>query len=350
MRADSVTRSIGRDDCERDERDRDDDDGGAARALRRARPMRSSRARTTTIATATRAGRRARAFDRRGAKHEERCEAAAAATAFGPSSARSGAPCRRRRQRESRRTAATASQPGSSSVKSTPSSCTSAAPPTTAQNAVHSGSRSRAGSRRADRHRGAPATSEPSVATSRLKVLRETTPISNPSSEVTPITESGRGQPQEQHREAASDAADEQRRRRLRPPCRRGRATRRRATTPRSDAPSPLCCRQGGHAIGRYSLLTARCARLGPVRRKPGALLPLEVDILEVAVTQHEPVHGFELRAAARGRARLEVAHRARHALQGARPARRPRPAREPLGGSRASRSRPAVRGGASTG
>ena len=31
------------------------------------------------------------------------------------------------------------------------------------------------------------------------------------------------------------------------------------------------------------------------MRRKPGALLPLELDILEVAVAQHEPVHGFEL-------------------------------------------------------
>jgi PadR family transcriptional regulator len=31
------------------------------------------------------------------------------------------------------------------------------------------------------------------------------------------------------------------------------------------------------------------------VRRKPGALLPLEVAILEVSVAQHEPVHGFEL-------------------------------------------------------
>jgi DNA-binding PadR family transcriptional regulator len=32
-----------------------------------------------------------------------------------------------------------------------------------------------------------------------------------------------------------------------------------------------------------------------PVRRKPGALLPLEVDILDVTAAQHDPVHGFEL-------------------------------------------------------
>ena len=31
------------------------------------------------------------------------------------------------------------------------------------------------------------------------------------------------------------------------------------------------------------------------MRRKPGALLPLEVDILEVAVASHDAVHGFEL-------------------------------------------------------
>lgn len=31
------------------------------------------------------------------------------------------------------------------------------------------------------------------------------------------------------------------------------------------------------------------------MRRKPGALLPLEVDILDVTAAQHDPVHGFEL-------------------------------------------------------
>jgi DNA-binding PadR family transcriptional regulator len=31
------------------------------------------------------------------------------------------------------------------------------------------------------------------------------------------------------------------------------------------------------------------------MRRKPGALLPLELDILAVAAAEDEPVHGFEL-------------------------------------------------------
>lgn len=31
------------------------------------------------------------------------------------------------------------------------------------------------------------------------------------------------------------------------------------------------------------------------VRRKPGALIPLELEILEVATTRREPFHGFEL-------------------------------------------------------
>jgi DNA-binding PadR family transcriptional regulator len=38
-----------------------------------------------------------------------------------------------------------------------------------------------------------------------------------------------------------------------------------------------------------------RCATLALVRRKPGALLPLEVAILEVAASEEEPLHGFEL-------------------------------------------------------
>ena len=31
------------------------------------------------------------------------------------------------------------------------------------------------------------------------------------------------------------------------------------------------------------------------MRRKPGALVPLELAILDVATTRHEPFHGFEL-------------------------------------------------------
>ena len=34
---------------------------------------------------------------------------------------------------------------------------------------------------------------------------------------------------------------------------------------------------------------------LSPVRRKPGALVPLELAILEVATSRTEPFHGFEL-------------------------------------------------------
>ena len=35
--------------------------------------------------------------------------------------------------------------------------------------------------------------------------------------------------------------------------------------------------------------------KTGPVRRKPGALIPLELEILEAASTRQDPFHGFEL-------------------------------------------------------
>jgi PadR family transcriptional regulator PadR len=47
------------------------------------------------------------------------------------------------------------------------------------------------------------------------------------------------------------------------------------------------------------------------VRRKPGALVPLELDILELAAARHEPFHGFQLaKALADGeRSRALTAH-----------------------------------------
>lgn len=47
------------------------------------------------------------------------------------------------------------------------------------------------------------------------------------------------------------------------------------------------------------------------MRRKPGALVPLEIAILELAATRREPFHGFELAKALAGadRARGLTAH-----------------------------------------
>lgn len=47
------------------------------------------------------------------------------------------------------------------------------------------------------------------------------------------------------------------------------------------------------------------------MRRKPGALVPLELDILELATARHEPFHGFELAKALAGaeRSRTLTAH-----------------------------------------
>jgi DNA-binding PadR family transcriptional regulator len=44
-----------------------------------------------------------------------------------------------------------------------------------------------------------------------------------------------------------------------------------------------------------YMTTYSRVCKTRAVRRKPGALLPLEVAILEVASSQDEALHGFEL-------------------------------------------------------